>query len=761
MAEAVENVGQAFEIKDYSLVGDYTQMAIDKGLAEAVWYCSPVPKEKMRELHERKDFPALRDCLIYFGAILLFGYATYALWGTWWALLPMLCYGVLYASASDARWHESSHGTAFRTDWLNAVLYEVSSFMVLRESVPWRWSHTRHHSDTIIVGRDPEIAVPRPPSLRAMLLKCINFQAFRRYLVNILTHCFGRVTKEEATYIPKSEWSKVFFRARIYASIYVLMIAGCVYYQTVLPFVFVLGPNLYGAWLMPIYGWTQHAGLAEDVLDHRFNCRTIHMNFVNRFLYWNMNYHLEHHMFPLVPYHQLPKLHEAIKDDCPKPYSGLIDAYREIIPTVFRQIKDPGYYVKRELPATARLHNEDDVDDAVIHSKSTDEAGWVEVCDAKLLGKEDVLRFDHGDRTFAIYRVATGELYASDGICTHGSTHLADGLVKGKLVECPKHNGRFNVTDGSPARPPVCVALKTYPVEEREGGIFLNIESDMGPEEKEYRLKVVGCRYVSTFIKELTFEAGEGDFPDYQAGQYMRFEIPTYEEISFGGFEVPEPYASVWKAHHVFDNHSSNPSKCRRNYSLATNPASPDRQLKLNVRIATPPKGLRANAGAGSTYMHSLSVGDEVTVVGPHGDFLIKETDKEMIYLGGGAGMAPLRSHLSHLFETLKTKRKVSFWYGARSRQEIFYEDYFKSLEDRFENFRFHIALSEPLDSDDWNGAVGFVHEVLRDEYLFKHEDPASIEYYVCGPPPMVRAADDMLKREFAVAEEQIAYDEF
>ncbi len=285
-------------IKDYSLVGRDTELAIQRGLAEADWYCSPVPKDQLRKLLERKDGPAIRDCLIYFGLIVIAGYATFALWGSAWALIPMMIYGVLWASASDARWHESSHGTAFKTDWLNNLLYEVASFMVLRESVPWRWSHTRHHSDTIIVGRDPEIAIP-PSSLMSMLLKCINFKAFRRYLVNIGLHCVGRVDAEEATFIPESEYAKVFLRARIYVAIYAVIFAFCIYYQTWLPLVFVLGPNLYGAWLMPIYGWTQHAALAENVLDHRLNCRTIKLNIVHRFLYWNMNYHLEHHMFPL------------------------------------------------------------------------------------------------------------------------------------------------------------------------------------------------------------------------------------------------------------------------------------------------------------------------------------------------------------------------------------------------------------------------------------------------------------------------------
>ncbi len=151
--------------KDYSLRGRDTALAIERGLAEADWYTSPVPRDAMRDLLERRDGPAIRDTLLYVGLILASGYATYRLWGSWWALAPMMVYGVLYASASDARWHEAGHGTAFRTDWMNDALYEVASFMVLRESVPWRWSHTRHHSDTIIVGRDPEIAVPRPPDL--------------------------------------------------------------------------------------------------------------------------------------------------------------------------------------------------------------------------------------------------------------------------------------------------------------------------------------------------------------------------------------------------------------------------------------------------------------------------------------------------------------------------------------------------------------------------------------------------------------------
>lgn len=387
----VETAGPEIRPRDYSLVGADSARAVEIGLAEADWYTSPVPKDKLRALLARKDGPAIRDCIIYFGLLLASGLWAYAWFPSWWAVIPFMIYGVLYASASDARWHESGHGTAFKTDWLNNLLYEVSSFMVMRESVPWRWSHTRHHSDTIIVGRDPEIAVPRPPSLREMILKCVNFQAFRCYVRNITLHCLGRVTPEEATFIPASEHPKVFFRARIYVLIYAAIAGACVAFGTWLPFLFVLGPNLYGAWLMPIYGWTQHAGLAEDVLDHRLNCRTIRMNFIHLFLYWNMNYHLEHHMFPLVPYHALPRLHELVKADCPEPYPSLLAAYREIIPTVLRQIRDPGYFVRRKLPPTARPVGSPPTAAPLTAEGRQAVDGWIAVCDADRLERNDVL----------------------------------------------------------------------------------------------------------------------------------------------------------------------------------------------------------------------------------------------------------------------------------------------------------------------------------------------------------------------------------
>ena len=755
----------AIHLNDYSLVGKDTPLAVEKGLAEATWYASPVPKEKMRELLQRQDRTALRDTILWFALILGSGWAGYQLWqaGSWWAVVPFAIYGVLYGSTSDSRWHESGHGTAFKTDWMNNALYEIASFMVMREATPWRWSHTRHHSDTIIVGRDPEIAVPRPPSIPVFILNFFGVVVIPRYFRRVVLHSTGRLTTEEKTYVPESEYEKVFLRARIYLLIYAVVIGLAIYHRSILPLMFIGLPTLYGAWLTQIYGDTQHAGLAENVLDHRLNCRTVYMNPINRYLYWNMNYHVEHHMFPLVPYHNLPRLHELVKADMATPYASTFEAWRELLPAVLRQVKDPAYHVKRRLP-TPTIRSDAPATAHIFTAKGQPVDGWIEICVSQFLKKEDAIRFDHDRKTYAIYRTAEGELYATDGICTHGNTHLADGLVKGKLIECPKHNGRFDITDGSPRRHPVCVALKTYKAREHDGKIFLDLTSAGGcgltQAPTTYKLRVVSNDNVATFIKELVVEPEPGSpLPPYQPGDYLQLDIPAYGEIAFHEIAVKLPFAEVWRTHHVFDYRSENDLPVRRNYSPATNPAV-DKQLRFNVRIATPPRGQDCLAGVGSAYVHRLKAGDQVTAIGPFGGFHIKPGAAEMVYVGGGSGMAPLRSHLSHLFETLNTDRRVSFWYGARSRQEVFYQEYFEDLARQHPNFSFHLALSEPQPEDNWTGPTGYIHEVLAEEYLKDHADPAGVEYYLCGPPVMVQATLKMLEG-LNVPRSQTAFDEF
>jgi Na+-transporting NADH:ubiquinone oxidoreductase subunit F len=246
---------------------------------------------------------------------------------------------------------------------------------------------------------------------------------------------------------------------------------------------------------------------------------------------------------------------------------------------------------------------------------------------------------------------------------------------------------------------------------------------------------------------------------DYRPGEYLQFDIPAYGEIWFDEISVSAPFADIWKAEHVFDYYAENRLPMRRNYSFATAPGV-DRQLRFNVRISTPPRGRDCSAGAGSAYMHRLQPGNRVTAIGPFGDFHIKRTEREMVYLGGGAGMAPLRSHLAHLFETEKTGRRVSFWYGARSLKESFYRDYFENLAREFPNFSFCLALSEPKPGDNWKSDTGLIHEVLLKNYLAGHANPAGVEYYLCGPPVMVEAAIKMLAG-LGVDRSQVAFDEF
>jgi MocE subfamily Rieske [2Fe-2S] domain protein len=755
------NIVQQPSLKlDYSLTGVNSTLAVEKGLAEAEWYQCAVPRGTMRTLLERRDGPAIRNTLLWFCLILSTGVGTYLLWPSWLAVIPYAVYSVLYASTSDSRWHETGHGTAFKTDWMNNALYEIASFMVMRESTVWRWSHTRHHSDTIIVGRDPEIAVPRPPDIRAIMLSMFNLSVYPKYFRHIVLHSIGRVTAEEKTFLPASEYPKVFLRARIYLMVYAAVIALSIYTHSILPLMFVGMTNLFGTWLLVVYGLTQHAGLAENVLDHRLNCRTVYMNPVNRFLYWNMNYHVEHHMFPLVPFHALPKLHEAVKEDCPVPYPSLFAAWREILPAILRQREDPAHHIKRQLPKSKTELKENTFTSTV----APDAEGWVAACQGDKLGCADVVRFDHGKKTFALYRDSDCKLYATDGVCTHGNVHLAGGLVKGGIIECPKHNGRFNLADGSPARAPICRGIATYPIEERDGLLQINVARPGGAgarTQKTYHFRVVSNRNVATFIKELVLAAEDGvERFAFTPGDYLQLAIPAYDTIRFRDFDVSEPYATVWENQHVFDLVAHNPEVGHRNnYSLASNQMT-ENVLRFNVRIATPPPGQDCPPGIGSSYLFSLKPGDRISAIGPFGDFHVKPTQREMVYIGGGAGMAPLRAHLSHMFETERTTRKVSFWYGARSKQEIFYEDYFVELAKTHCNFAFHLALSSPLPEDSWTGHQGFVHEVLMEKYLRAHQNPRLAEYYLCGPPMMIKACTKMLG-ELGVPSSQIAYDEF
>jgi len=281
---------------------------------------------------------------------------------------------------------------------------------------------------------------------------------------------------------------------------------------------------------------------------------------------------------------------------------------------------------------------------------------------------------------------------------------------------------------------------------------------------KKWECEVVSNHNVATFIKEFVVKLPEGETLDFQSGGYIQIDVPKIE-VDFRDIDVEEEYRDEWDKFKMWDLKMKNPEETFRAYSMANHPAEGN-IIMLNIRIATPPWDrakcafMNVNPGICSSFIFSRKPGDKITISGPFGEFFIKHTENEMLYIGGGAGMAPMRSHLFHLFHTLKTNRKVSYWYGARSMREIFYEDQFRDLEKKFPNFSFYIALSEPKEEDKWDGYVGFIHQVIYDEYLSKHEEPEEIEYYMCGPPLMNDAVNKMLY-DLGVPEEMIDFDDF
>ena len=281
---------------------------------------------------------------------------------------------------------------------------------------------------------------------------------------------------------------------------------------------------------------------------------------------------------------------------------------------------------------------------------------------------------------------------------------------------------------------------------------------------KKWNCKVLSNRNVATFIKEFVVQLPEGETMEFRSGGYIQIDIPACE-VDFSKMEIEEPYRCDWEKMGLFDLKMKNGTPTVRAYSMANHPAE-NGIVMLNVRIATPPfdrkRGgfKKVNPGVASSYIYSLRPGDEVTVSGPYGEFFLEDTQREMMFIGGGAGMAPMRSHIFHLFRNLHTDRKVSFWYGGRSRKELFYEEEFREIERENDNFSFHIALSDPLPDDRWDGPTGFIHQVILENYLKGHPAPEDIEYYICGPPLMLQAVLKMLD-SLGVEPEMIHYDDF
>ncbi len=292
----------------------------------------------------------------------------------------------------------------------------------------------------------------------------------------------------------------------------------------------------------------------------------------------------------------------------------------------------------------------------------------------------------------------------------------------------------------------------------------LKVKDNMAIQIPEYILgikkvdaTVVSNRNVATFIKELVLRPGTPI--GFKAGAYMQIDVPEYE-LTFKDFHIESKYISEWKKYNFLELAARGIKHGFRAYSLASPPHDND-ILMFNIRIATPPPGTEGiPPGFGSSYVFGLNPGDKVNVSGPYGDFMARNTDNEMCFIGGGAGMAPLRSHILHQLNGIHTRRKISFWYGARSKKEMFYDEDFKGLEKQYENFVYHVALSNPEKEDNWTGMTGFITSHLCSSYLNHHEDPTEIEYYLCGPPPMINGVINTLY-DLGVEDDMIFYDKF
>mgnify|MGYP001547969248 CR=1 FL=1 len=275
---------------------------------------------------------------------------------------------------------------------------------------------------------------------------------------------------------------------------------------------------------------------------------------------------------------------------------------------------------------------------------------------------------------------------------------------------------------------------------------------------QKYDATVVSNENVASFIKELRLKLDPGMKMDFETGSYVQIDIPEYER-SYREIHVGETYKKVWDRFDFWGLKASSEEPVYRAYSMANTPA--EKELRFTIRVATPPLGSADfPPGVASSYLFTLKPGDRLSLSGPYGDFFVKNTRREMCFIGGGAGMAPLRAHIFHNLLTKKTERKITFWYGARSKSEMFYDEEFKELQKNFDNFSYHVALSDPQPEDDWDGLVGFIHQVAYHEYLENHPDPDEIEYYICGPPMMLEAVQKMLD-SLGVEPEMIAFDDF
>ncbi|WP_299588013.1 fatty acid desaturase [uncultured Tateyamaria sp.] len=323
------------------------------------WFRPQVDKDAMRLLMQKSDAIAGRDALLWLGIMVVCAAIGIALWPSWWSAPFWFVYGVMYGSGADARWHECGHRTAFRTEWMNNAVYHIASFMLFRNPYVWRHSHVRHHTDTIVVGRDPEIQAMRPPDLGLLMLNVFGLVDGWHMIRRMVLHARGRLHPGEETYVRDGDRARITRVARIHLGLHGATLLLALWMGSILPLMVIGLPAFYGAWHRVMTGVLQHLGMAENVSDHRLNTRTVLMNPVSRFIYLNMNYHVEHHMFTMVPYYHLPALHEIVKHDLPAPDPSLAAAFGRLIPVLRKQLRYKDAVIVPDLPEGATPYRDE------------------------------------------------------------------------------------------------------------------------------------------------------------------------------------------------------------------------------------------------------------------------------------------------------------------------------------------------------------------------------------------------------------------
>ena len=472
--------------RDHSLTGPESAVAIERGLSDAAWFQPSIDAGVLRELQQRSDGRAARDTVLWLALLLV------AAWVAWWSLgvdgviwaqaIPAFAvYGALYGGAADARWHECGHGTAFRSRWANEVVYNLACLMLWRGPTLWRWSHHRHHTDTIIVGRDAEIAYPRPTSLWRAAWMFTHIEGSARLITRLARHAVLGLDADARDLIPEHDRRRAVWEARTIVGLMLAVVIWSILIGSIVPLLFLGLPTVYGGWLMVFFGITQHAGLQADVLDHRLNTRTVMMNPVLRFLYLNMNFHVEHHLYPSVPYHALPALHGAVGDQLAPPLPSTWAAYREIAGALRHQSQDPEWEIPLQVPdVPGSSHERIDVGEQLWVRGAGAQVTLVRVDD---LDVGEVRRVDRDGDTFVLCRVSDDEFRLVDGMCTHARVHLAGGasLESGERceLECPKHNARFDVRTGEATRAPGRHALRCYTIDVVDGRVVTDFSDQV------------------------------------------------------------------------------------------------------------------------------------------------------------------------------------------------------------------------------------------------------------------------------------------